>query len=110
MIVAYFNNCDAYDPRKHRYLRRAGDVVSAIAGQRISATTRRGEPLEIEAELLFTPDYVPEEYSPEEFKAAIYELCVLVPKKDEPDYEAKLEAWKQRAFERLADVSHGTLV
>lgn len=110
MIVAYFNNCDASDPRKHRYLRRAIDVVSAIAGQRISATTYRGEPLEIEAALLFTPDYVPEEYSPEKFIAAIYELCASVPKKGEPGYTARLITWKTEAFAKLADVSCGTLV
>jgi len=110
MIVAYFNNCDAYDPRKHRYLRRASDVVSAIAEKRIADTSNFQEPLDIEATLLFTPDFVPEGYSPEEFKAAIYELCASVPKKTDPDYKAKLAAWRPEAFAKLADVSHGTLV
>lgn len=110
MIVAYFHMRGFYGSGKHRYLRRAADVVSAIALRRIETVDFKGRPVTVHAELLYTPGEAPASYSREAFETAIYELCASVPDAKKPDYKVKLAAWKLEAFEKLIDVSHGTLV
>lgn len=110
MIVAYFALRGKYGGTKHRYMRRAIDVALGIANQRIAIEDYFGDPLELEAELLFTPGDAPIDYSPKEFLNAVVELCESAPKPKDTDFKQKLKAWQPDAIQRLYEVSHGALV